>query len=145
MIQVCPLAGALLLVLASGCARSAAPPDHAAAPTVAAAPAVPVTFVNRTWLVGDSSTVQPGGVYTFLADGTLVLTSPHGTPALGAWKRDASGLTLIEEGRPYAVDILRLDADAFWIRMHNPGPPVTLRLAAADTTWPPTPLGRTQP
>jgi hypothetical protein len=145
VIMLRPLAAALLMMLAYGCTRSAAPPNQAAAPPVAAAPAARVTFVNRTWVVGDSSSVQPGGVYTFLADGTLVLTSPHGTPALGAWKRDASGLTMIEEGRPYGVDILRLDADAFWIRMHNPGPPVTLRLAAADTTWPPTPLARTKP
>ena len=118
------VAAAVVLLLA-GCARG---PAH-----VPAHAAPPVTFVNRVWAVADSSSMPSGALYVFLADGTLAISSPHGTPSFGAWKREAGGLTVIEEGRPYPADILRLDAEAFWLRLHDPGEGVLLRFVPADT------------
>ncbi|KQZ56470.1 hypothetical protein ASD53_13070 [Lysobacter sp. Root559] len=109
---------------------------------VAAAPAPSATialeaFVGKVWQVKDSSAVEAGTTYAFLADGTLVVDSDSGTPLYGQWKFDAGKLTLIEEGQSYPTDILKLDAGEFRIRSHNPGEPVeTLLVPAADQTLP---------
>ena len=142
----CALLGGLAACTASPPAAAPAPRDPATgAPqesaSMAAAPApagaAPVTFVNRVWRVADATAVAPGQLYVFLSEGTLVMTSPSSTPSLGTWRRDGDGFTMVEEGRPYRVDILALSADEFRIRSHNPGQPVDIRLipatGAADT------------
>ena len=68
----------------------------------------------------------------FLSDGTLVISSPHGTPVFGTWKPDGAGLTMTEEGRPYKVDVLKLSADEFRIMINNPGSAVEIAFAPAD-------------
>jgi hypothetical protein len=92
----------------------------------------PVSFVNKVWRVAASSGVETGMLYVFLSDGTLVVSSPHGTPSLGKWKQDAGGLTMIEEGRPYKVNVLKLSADEFRIMINNPGSAVEIAFAPAD-------------
>ena len=91
-----------------------------------------MSFVNRVWRVGTSSSVAPGTLYVFLAEGTLVITSPNGKPALGTWKYESGALTMVEEGIPYKVDVLQLSKDEFKIRSHNPGKPVEITLVSAD-------------
>lgn len=100
--------------------------------TPATSAARPTTFVNRVWQVAESTAVARGQLYVFLSEGTLVVASTTGTPALGTWKREGDGLTMVEEGRPYRVDILALTDTEFRIRSHNPGEPVDIRLVPAD-------------
>ena len=116
------VASALLL---AGCPRPAAAP--------APGPATAAGFVNRVWKVEKSSSVSPDTMYVFLSGGTLVVTSPQGSPSLGTWKTEAGKLTMVEEGLSYPVDILRLDADRFTIRSHNPGEPVDIEMVLAPS------------
>lgn len=114
--------GAAGLAVACGPSSSPPPPAPTAAPT----------FVNRVWRVAESSAVASGQLYVFLSEGTLVVASATGTPALGRWSRSGEGLTLVEEGQSYPTDIVSLTADEFRIRSHNPGPAVDIRLVPAD-------------
>ena len=102
-------------------------------PTQAAATPPPASFVNKVWRVESSSSgSETGGLYVFLSDGTLLISSPHGTPSLGKWKQDAGGLTMIEEGLSYKVNVLKLSADEFRIMINNPGSAVEIGFAPAD-------------
>lgn len=125
---------AVLLVLA-GCNQQAKTPttDNATAPgiNVATPGPGPVSFVNRVWQVAESKDVEPGQLYVFLSESTLVMASPHGKPAFGSWSYDGTSLRMIEEGIPYDVDIVSLTADEFRIRSHNPGGTVEMRLVPA--------------
>ena len=104
-------------------------PEEAAAP---AAPAVtPAAFADKVWRVKSSSAVEPDTVYAFLSDGTLVIDSPNGTPMRGEWRFENGELTMVEEGRAYPTDILRLDASELHLRSHNPGAPVDIVLTLA--------------
>jgi hypothetical protein len=92
-----------------------------------------VSFVNKVWRVASSSSGSEAGVlYVFLSDGTLVISSPHGTPSFGKWQHDGDGLTMIEEGLPYKVNVLKLSADEFRIMINNPGNAVEIAFAPAD-------------
>jgi hypothetical protein len=91
-----------------------------------------VSFINRVWAVAESEQVAVGELRVFLSEGTLVMASPHATPAFGAWRRDGNGLTITEEGREYPVDIVELTGDTFRIRIRGPGEPVVIRLRPAD-------------
>jgi len=136
-----PARALLAFALLGALGACAAPPPPSsptqAEPTfITAAPAVapvasPATFVNRVWRVADSTAVAPGQLYVFLSEGTLVMTSPSSTPSLGTWRRDGAGFTMVEDGRPYRVDILALTEEEFRIRSHNPGQPVDIRLVPA--------------
>ena len=119
------IAAALLL---SGCSERSVPTESRSDEMRNSA----VSFVNRVWRVGTSSSVAPGTLYVFLAEGTLVITSPNGKPALGTWKYESGALTMVEEGIPYKVDVLQLSKDEFKIRSHNPGKPVEITLVSAD-------------
>jgi hypothetical protein len=100
---------------------SAAPADAAAA-TPDSAPA----FVSKLWKVSRSSGVEPGTLYAFFADGTLLITSSHGTPALGRWEYSGDTLTLIEEGIPHPATVQRLLADTFAIALRDRGAPLDI-------------------
>lgn len=122
-------------VLLSACVAVSAcsnPPNPAevAADTRRSAPA---GFVNKVWRVPASNAVQSGSLYVFLSDGTLLITSSTGTPALGKWTHAGGVFTMIEEGLSYKVDILSLSHDEFRIRSNNPGEPVEVTLVPADT------------
>jgi hypothetical protein len=123
-----------IAVLAAGCSLAAAcsagsPPDQHASPTSGAAP----SFVNKVWTVAESQQVAPGELRVFLSNGTLVMASSTGTPAFGTWKYKDGRLTITEEGIPYSVDIMELTSETFQIRIHNPGEPVVIRFALADS------------
>ncbi len=95
-------------------------------------------FVDKVWRVAESSAMARGDLVAFLSEGTLVFASRFGKPALGTWKRDGGGLTMIEEGIPYKVEILALSQAEFRIRSHNPGGFVDTRLVPAEDADPPT-------
>jgi hypothetical protein len=121
----------------SGCTRmetTARDADSALSPSpsTTVAPVSP-GFVNRVWQVIDSTDVQTGSMYVFLSDGTLVMTSPNGTPSLGTWKLSPAGLTMVEEGIAYETEILALEPEALRLRSKNPGGAAEIRLAPADT------------
>lgn len=88
-------------------------------------------FVNKVWQIKTSNSIEPGMLYVFLSDGTLVMASPSSQPSLGRWTRTEKGLNLIEEGITYPTEILSLKRDEFRIRSLNPGEPVELQLAPA--------------
>lgn len=91
----------------------------------------PSAFVDRVWRVRETSAGEPGATYAFLSDGTLVIDSPNGTPMHGKWSFADGALTMVEEGIPYRVEILGLEAGVFRIRSHNPGEPVDITLVPA--------------
>lgn len=115
-------------LLLSGCTEQSVPTENRSQETADAA----VGFVNRVWEVSQSSSVVPETLYVFLSDGTLVVTSPHGKPALGRWKDEGGILTMVEEGIPYQVDVLNLSRDQFKIRSHNPGKPAEITFVPAE-------------
>ncbi|GGK00836.1 hypothetical protein [Pseudomonas matsuisoli] len=100
--------------------------------SLAACDAEQATYVDRVWQVKASSAVQPGTLYTFLSEGTLVIASKGNKPALGRWQQDANGLTMIEDGQPYRIEILELEPALWRIRSHNPGAPVDITLVPAQ-------------
>ncbi|HUQ15100.1 MAG TPA: hypothetical protein VM094_03525 [Gemmatimonadales bacterium] len=102
--------------------KAEAPPPDAAAATQDSAPA----FVNKLWKVSRPSSVEPGTLYVFFADGTLLITSSHGTPALGRWEHRGDTLTLIEEGIPHPATVRRLLADTFAIAFQGRGAPLDI-------------------
>jgi hypothetical protein len=89
------------------------------------------SFVDKVWRVEASNAVAPGQLYVFLSEGTLVIASDNGTPALGRWKRESGNFTMVEDGVAYPVEILELTDDRFRIRMKNPGEPVEMTLVNA--------------
>ena len=119
---------AVAMVMLSGCTGRTVPEsDRARAPSASF-----TSFVNRVWRVERSSTVEPGTLYTFLSEGTLVIASPHGRPALGTWSRQGDELIMVEESLRYPVEILAATADSFSIRMRNPGEPVLITFVPAE-------------
>jgi hypothetical protein len=112
----------LVLALAPGCTRESGTP-------VQRPPSdTPAGFVDTEWQVSASPTVEVGSTYTFRADGTLLLTSPHGAPATGSWRREGEGLVVVEEGIEYPAEIVALTSDRFELRIHGPGDAVELTL-----------------
>ncbi len=118
-----------MLLFLSSCSKPPAPAASAPEPRQQEAAA---SFVNQVWKVSRSSAVEPGMMYVFLSDGTLVITSPHGKPAFGTWKSEGRGLTMVEESIPYKVEILKLSPTEFTIRMHSPGEPLEITFVPAD-------------
>lgn len=135
---------AIVVLVAAGCSSGAPARDQAPPPVAAPAVISPPTFVNRVWAVAESEQVARGDLRVFLSEGTLVMASEHGTPSLGRWRYENDRLTIVEEGIPYNVDILELGADVFRIRIHNPGEPVVIRFAPAETPAPSAVLPLTQ-
>jgi hypothetical protein len=96
----------------------------------------PPPFANKVWKVEKSTGVQPGQVYVFLSDGTLLITSGNSIPTLGKWTFDGTALTMIEEGIAHKVDILSQREDRLSIRIHSPGPPLDISLVRVTTPGP---------
>ena len=118
-----------MLLLLSNCSKPPAPVASTPEPRQQETAA---SFVNQVWKVSRSSGVEPGMMYVFLSDGTLVITSPHGKPAFGTWSSENGGLTIVEESIPYKVEILKLSQTEFTIRMHSPGEPLEITFVPAD-------------
>jgi hypothetical protein len=120
------LAAGLLL---QACSRPSPPVEKASAAPADAAAATPESapaFVSKLWKVSRSSGVEPGTLYVFFADGTLLITSSHGTPALGRWEYAGDTLTLIEEGTHHPATVQRLQADTFAITLRGGGAPLDI-------------------
>lgn len=130
--------GAMLCALLSCSGQRASPGQPSATGSEVSVSLVDdsVTFVNKVWRVAASSGMTPGQLVIFLSEGTLVFAASHDRPALGSWRRDAEGLTMVEEGIPYRVDILELSGAEFRIRTHNPGGSIETRFVPADGTEP---------
>jgi hypothetical protein len=110
---------------------AAAQPTASPAPANDAAEATKPEFAGKVWRVQSSTAGEPGSTYAFLADGTLVIDSPHGTPMHGKWSYDDGKLVMTEEGVAYRTDIVALNAGTFQIRSHNPGGVVDIILVPA--------------
>ena len=114
------------------CSERASPPPAPKPDVPPATAAAKPSFINKVWSVAESPQVEIGSLRAFLADGTLVMSSPNSTPAFGTWIYDGERLAIVEEGQKYDVDILELTENAFRIRIHNPGEPVEIRFEPAD-------------
>lgn len=123
-------------------ATPATPEPAAPAPTSDVAEAGKPAFAGKVWRVQSSTTGEPGSTYAFLADGTLVIDSPHGTPLYGQWTYSDDRLVVTEEGVAYPTDIVALDAGTFRIRSHNPGGTVDITLVPAPDVPLPTAPGK---
>jgi len=111
-----------------------APTPVAPAPPADSAPAADPASVlsGRTWRVERRSDGgEIGSTYGFLADGTLVVDSPNGTPMTGSWTAEAGALSLTEEGIAHPTDLVVRDADHVTLRSHNPGGVVEIALVRA--------------
>ncbi len=116
-------------MLLQACSRPSPPGEQAGAvPAGVEAAAQDSTpgFVNKLWKVSQSSGVEPGTLYAFFADGTMLITSSHSTPALGRWEYRADTLTLIEEGIPHPATVQRVLADTLAITLRSPGEPLDI-------------------
>jgi hypothetical protein len=109
----------------------ASPTPAPAATTTPPAASTAPAFADRVWRVTGSSAVETGSTYTFLTGGTLLMDSPHGTPATGSWSYTGDRLTMTEEGITYPVDIVLLQDNRFTIRSNNPGGAVMIEMTAA--------------
>lgn len=121
-----------LLAIAGCSPPDSSPGPSARATTEAVSTGSPPSFVNRVWVVAESPQVAPGEFRVFLSEGTLIMASPHATPALGTWRYHDGHLTITEEGREYEVEILELEENAFHMRIRGPGEPVDIRFKPAE-------------
>ncbi|MDO9359260.1 MAG: hypothetical protein Q7T70_09740 [Polaromonas sp.] len=124
------LAGMAVLLLAAACSNEADKPGGGSlfgGPPASVKPG----FVNKVWEVSVSTGVTPGMLYTFLSDGTLVMTSPNSKPAFGAWTYKNGKLTMIEDSQQYPTDILNLTHDELRLKSNNPGGSVEILLVPA--------------
>ena len=78
----------------------------------------PATFTNKVWARADSTGMANGDRYTFLSDGTFIITSPFGGATFGRWNVEG-GLHIYENGRAYAVDVASLTATEFHIHINR--------------------------
>ena len=116
----------VVLVVAAftaGCSgeRAGAEHDTATPDTTVAVSSDSMHIVNRAWQVASSTAGDPGQLYTFLSDGTLLIASAHGLPFVGTWVYAPGRLTFVEEGPAFTVDIVRSTADTLQVRGTNPG------------------------
>lgn len=103
--------------------------------TAVIAPPAP-DFINTVWEVAQSSAAEPGMLYAFLADSTLVMSSSQSNAAFGTWRYVGGALTLVEEGRSYPSDIVRLTSDTLRLVLRGPGVPVSMTLVRAGRPLP---------
>lgn len=120
--------GIVLLLGATACSRETDTPD---ASSTAQASNVRPGFINKVWEVSLSTGVAPGMLYTFLSDGTLVMTSPNTKAAFGAWTYRDGALTMIEGSQEYKTEILNLSHEELRLKSHNPGGSVEILLVPA--------------
>lgn len=132
----------VLALLSSMVLSACSSPPAASTPPAQDAASAPVGFVNRVWRVQSSTSVQPGAIYVFVSDGTLLMTSPQSRPALGTWTLVDGVFTMVEEGIPYKTDIVSLTPNELKIRSHNPGEPVEITMVPAEVPASPALGGR---
>ena len=84
--------------------------------------------MNKVWKVSRSNGVEPGQIYVFLSDGTMLIASSHGTPSLGRWMFGRDTLTLVEEGIPHHAHVVKSGSDELSIRIAEHGAPLDITL-----------------
>ena len=89
------------------------------------------SFINKVWQVSKSEAIVPGTLYTFLADGTLVITSTGNKPGIGRWQMNGDKLSVTEAGLTYPVD-MQLSDDTLILGYHNPAGITEITLVRAD-------------
>lgn len=119
------LACTLGLLLLAGCSKNEPEPVKAAS--------APASFINKVWQVSEPKTARAGQLYVFLSEGTMVITSANNIPVLGTWKANGSNFDIVEEGRPYKVEVLSLTAEQLKVRMLSPGEPLELTFIPATS------------
>jgi hypothetical protein len=127
------LSALALLSVVIGCSPREAPrkgSEEAAAESSGAA--ATSSFINKVWVVSESPPVESGDLRVFLSEGTMVMSSTHGTPSLGSWSYHDGQLTITEDGIGYAADILELTPTAFRIRIRSPGDPIVITFVPAE-------------
>jgi hypothetical protein len=90
------------------------------------------SFINKVWKVNKSNGATTGQIYVFISDGTLAMTSPNGKPSFGSWSYKEGILTMLEEGVPRKVDIVKLTNDEFNIKINDPGKGVEIEFTLAS-------------
>ena len=127
------------LLLLTACSNEAPPPADSAAPSTpspaaepAPVPSTPIAvapaFLGTVWRADTGSGVEAGTRYTFLADGSLLVEQPSGTPMHGAWRMVDGSLVMTEEGIDYPTEVVLHDAEHLHLRSHHPGGVVELVL-----------------
>jgi len=113
----------VVVAFTAGCSRerAGAEPDTATPDTTVTVSSDSMHIVNRAWQVASSTAGDPGQLYTFLSDGTLLIASADGVPFVGTWVYAPGRLTFVEEGPAFTVDIVRSTADTLQVRGANPG------------------------
>ena len=134
------LAAAALLLAMTGlviasCGDTSDPPRRDSTETSVVPPPAP-DFINTVWVVAQSSAAEPGMLYAFLEDSTLVMSSSQSNAAFGTWRYVGGQLTLVEEGRNYPSDIVRLTPDTLSLVLRGPGVPVSMTLVRAGRPLP---------
>jgi hypothetical protein len=104
--------------LSTGCSgeRASAERHQGTPDTAVTASSDSARIVNRAWQVASSTAGEPGQLYTFLSDGTLLIASAHGTPYVGSWSYAPGKLTFVEESPAFTLDIERATADTFRVK-----------------------------
>jgi hypothetical protein len=121
-----------LLSVVIGCSPREAPRTGSEEAAAEATGAVAPSFVNKVWVVAESPQVASGDLRVFLSEGTMVMASTHGTPALGSWSYHDGQLTITEDSIGYAADVLELTPTVFRIRIRSPGEPILLTFVPAE-------------
>lgn len=138
--RISRLAAALWLIAITGLVLSSCSgtPDRRQQDSTATSVVPPPApdFINTVWEVAQSSAAEPGMLYAFLADSTLVMSSSQSNAAFGAWRYVGGALTLVEEGRSYPSDIVRLTSDTLSLVLRGPGVPVSMTLVRAGRPLP---------
>jgi hypothetical protein len=83
----------ILVFACVGCSR----PQPTGPATQPGEPLVSNVVVNRIWKVSGPADVAPGSIYTFLSDGTLMMTSCVETYRLARWTRGPGERLTIQE------------------------------------------------
>jgi hypothetical protein len=103
----------MVLSLAAACAD----PGVQEPANLPAAAGIP-SYVGRVWLSTDTS-AAPGTLRTFLADGTLVMTSCTETYRLARWTSLSDGrVSWDEDGTRIDADVAQAKPDGLVLRLH---------------------------
>jgi uncharacterized membrane protein len=94
------------------------------------------TFTNKVWARADSTGKANGDRYTFLNDGTFIITSPHGRAMIGNWSRKDDNLLIYENGRAYDATVASLTATKLRLRVNRWDETLDLSFVLANPSEP---------
>lgn len=94
------------------------------------------TFTSKVWARADSTGKANGDRFTFLNDGTFIITSPCGRPTMGRWAREGGKLQIYENGSTLDVTIESLTANKLRMKVDRWGDILDLPFALVDPSEP---------